>query len=140
MVFLGEVYILATPRPQSTIRAGRMYQLVDPSRRGNPSTCARTLTTELVFHSSTTFTPYQPPSQPRTTGKYDWSSTVVFLLGRNQQVWWHRTGLSTIHSEYLFINYQSINQILHYTRCITPKRVTSLLGPSSRHCALATQL
>ena len=28
---------------------------------------------------------------------------------------------------------------LHYTSCITPKRVTSLLGPSPRHCAWATQ-
>ena len=31
------------------------------------------------------------------------------------------------------------NQIFHYTRCITPKRVTSLRGPSLRHCARATQ-
>ena len=35
---------------------------------------------------------------------------------------------------------QSINQIFHYTCCITPKRVTSLRGPSPRHCARATQL
>ena len=32
------------------------------------------------------------------------------------------------------------NQIFHYTRCNTPKRVTSLWGPSPRHCARATQL
>ena len=32
------------------------------------------------------------------------------------------------------------NQIFHYTRCNTPKRVTSLRGPSLRHCAWATQL
>ena len=32
------------------------------------------------------------------------------------------------------------NQIYHYTRCNTPKRVTSLRGPSRRHCAGATQL
>ena len=32
------------------------------------------------------------------------------------------------------------NQIFHYTRCITPKRVTSWRGPSLRHCAWATQL
>ena len=25
-------------------------------------------------------------------------------------------------------------QIFHYTRCITPKRVTSLRGPPPRHC------
>ena len=30
--------------------------------------------------------------------------------------------------------------MFHYTRCITPKRVTSLLGQSLRHCAQATQL
>ena len=30
------------------------------------------------------------------------------------------------------------NQIFHYTRCTTPKRVTSSRGPF--HCALATQL
>ena len=30
--------------------------------------------------------------------------------------------------------------MFHYTRCITPKRVTSRRGPSPRHCALATQL
>ena len=29
---------------------------------------------------------------------------------------------------------------VYYTSCITPKRVTSLLGPSPRHCARATQL
>ena len=32
------------------------------------------------------------------------------------------------------------NQIFHYTRCNTPKRVTSWRGPSPRHCARATQL
>ena len=33
-----------------------------------------------------------------------------------------------------------INQIFHYTRCITLKRITSLRGPSPRHCAQATQI
>ena len=33
-----------------------------------------------------------------------------------------------------------INQIFHYTRCNTPKRVTSWRGPSPRHCAWVTQL
>ena len=37
------------------------------------------------------------------------------------------------------IAYKS-NQIFHYTRWITPKRVTSLRGPSPHHCAQATQL
>ena len=39
-------------------------------------------------------------------------------------------------------NYNAIksNQIFHYTRWITPKRVTSWRGPSPRHCARATQL
>ena len=32
------------------------------------------------------------------------------------------------------------NQIFHYTSGITPKRVTSLRGPTSRHCSRATQL
>ena len=32
------------------------------------------------------------------------------------------------------------NLNLNYTRCITPKRVTSLRGPFPRHCARATQL
>ena len=32
------------------------------------------------------------------------------------------------------------NQIFHYTRCITSKRVTSWRDPSPRHCAQATQL
>ena len=31
-------------------------------------------------------------------------------------------------------------QMFHYTRFITPKRVTSLRGSSPRHCAWATQL
>ena len=35
--------------------------------------------------------------------------------------------------------YQS-NQTFHYTRCIAPKRVTSLRGPSLRQCARAAQL
>ena len=32
------------------------------------------------------------------------------------------------------------NQIFHYTRCNTPRRVTSWRGPSPCHCARATQL
>ena len=32
------------------------------------------------------------------------------------------------------------NQIFHYTRCNTPKSVTSLRGPSPNHCDQATQL
>ena len=32
------------------------------------------------------------------------------------------------------------HQIFHYTCCITPKRVTSLRGPSPRHCAWAQLL
>ena len=32
------------------------------------------------------------------------------------------------------------NQIFHYTHCNTPKRVTSLRGPSPRHYAWAAQL
>ena len=35
---------------------------------------------------------------------------------------------------------QKSNQIFHYIRCNTQKRVTSLRGPSPRHCAGATQL
>ena len=38
------------------------------------------------------------------------------------------------------IDVRMTNQIFHYTRCITPKRVTSLRGPSPRHWARATQL
>ena len=34
----------------------------------------------------------------------------------------------------------TLNQIFYYTRCITPKRVTSWQDPSSRHCARVTQL
>ena len=32
------------------------------------------------------------------------------------------------------------NQIFYYNRWVTPKRVTSLRGPSPRHCARATRL
>ena len=32
------------------------------------------------------------------------------------------------------------NKIFHHTRCITLKRVTSLRGPFSRHCAEATKI
>ena len=32
------------------------------------------------------------------------------------------------------------NQILIHNRCVTPKRVTSLRGPSPRHCARAARL
>ena len=32
------------------------------------------------------------------------------------------------------------NQIFCYTHCITPKYVTSLRGPTPRHCVQATQL
>ena len=31
-------------------------------------------------------------------------------------------------------------QTFHYTSCFTAKRVTNLRGPSTRHCARATQL
>ena len=37
---------------------------------------------------------------------------------------------------WIYIKYQ----IFHYTRCNTPKRVTSWRGPFPRHCARATQL
>ena len=33
-----------------------------------------------------------------------------------------------------------VHQIFHYTRYITPKCVTSLWGPSPRHCTRATRL
>ena len=36
-------------------------------------------------------------------------------------------------------SFKNKNQIFHYTRCNTPKRVTSLRGPSPRHCARVTQ-
>ena len=36
--------------------------------------------------------------------------------------------------------YFKSNQIFHYTRCITPKRVTSLRDPSPRHCNPVIQL
>ena len=39
-----------------------------------------------------------------------------------------------------FAHRYQLNRIFHYTRCITPKRVTSLRGLSPRHCALASQL
>ena len=38
------------------------------------------------------------------------------------------------------MHHQKSNQIFHYTRCNTPKRVTSWRGPSPPHCARATQL
>ena len=49
------------------------------------------------------------------------------------------------HCDYFqaFYSYftKSKSKIFHYTRCITPKCVTSLLrGPSPRHCARTTQL
>ena len=53
------------------------------------------------------------------------------------------------HTNWIFITclflleykcYWRSNQIFHYTRCKTPKRVTSWRGPSPRHCARATQL
>ena len=34
---------------------------------------------------------------------------------------------------------ENLNQILRYTRCITPNRVTNWRGPSLRHCARGTQ-
>ena len=39
---------------------------------------------------------------------------------------------------YLTLCRLSNYQIFHYTSCTTPKRVTSLHGPSPRHCARAT--
>ena len=41
--------------------------------------------------------------------------------------------------EWLSTNFTT-NHIFCYTRCITPKRATSLQGPSPRHCAWATEL
>ena len=38
------------------------------------------------------------------------------------------------------MSYIKSSQIFHYTRCNTPKRVTSLRGTSPRHCARATHL
>ena len=46
-----------------------------------------------------------------------------------------------IHYAIVLIKIKSkLNQIFHYTRCNTPKRVTSWRGPSPRHCPRATQL
>jgi len=39
-----------------------------------------------------------------------------------------------------FSNFTKLDQTFHYTRRITPKRVTSLLCPSPPHSATATQL
>ena len=39
----------------------------------------------------------------------------------------------------LILSIAKSNEIFHYTRCITPKRVTSWRIPSSFHCAWATQ-
>ena len=48
--------------------------------------------------------------------------------------------MKTNYEYFLFLIYNQSSQIFHYTRCNTPKRVTSLWGPSPRHCARATQL
>ena len=48
--------------------------------------------------------------------------------------------LMKINLDDINLNHPTSNQIFHYTRCTTPKRVTSLRGPSPRHCARATQL
>ena len=45
-----------------------------------------------------------------------------------------------IFLESLFETEIYLNQIFHYTRCITLKRVTSWRGPPPHHCARATQL
>ena len=39
-----------------------------------------------------------------------------------------------------YYQFPDLDQEFHYTCCITPKRVTTLRGPSPRHCARATQL
>ena len=45
-----------------------------------------------------------------------------------------------IFEEHFVYQNKSSSQIFCFTRCITRKRVTSLRGPSPRHCAQATQL
>ena len=57
----------------------------------------------------------------------------------NDQLNWDISVIVLIFIEELWLLIKS-NQIFHYTRCITPKRVTSLRGPSSRYCTRATQL
>ena len=49
--------------------------------------------------------------------------------------WFCTTGYQKLESFY-----RKSNQIFYYTRCNTPKRVTSLRGPSPRHFPRATQL
>ena len=46
-----------------------------------------------------------------------------------------RSGCSKIGAQTIWVTLQISNQIFHYTRCITPKRVTSWRGPSPHHCA-----
>ena len=60
----GEVYILSTSNPESDQKGGRMYQLVDPSKRGNPESCNRTPSSPVVINSSTTLIPYKEPPKP----------------------------------------------------------------------------
>ena len=45
-----------------------------------------------------------------------------------------------ITSFVLVFEIENAYQIFHYTRCIMPKRVTSLRGPSPRNYTRATQL
>ena len=52
-----------------------------------------------------------------------------------------KSSLRKIIKMFIFFIFQiKSNQIFRYTRCSTPNRVTSLRGPSPRHCAWATQL
>ena len=64
------------------------------------------------------------------------SFETVYLWKKNCQIYFL---VKTLNLHNTCIKIKS-NQVFYYTRCITPKRVTSLRGPFPRHCARATQL
>ncbi|XP_078484437.1 HHIP-like protein 1 [Ciona intestinalis] len=56
----GEVYFLTTNQPNKEVFGGRMYKIVDPSRRGSPTQCNQQAVNPVVFNENNTFEHYQP--------------------------------------------------------------------------------
>uniref|UniRef100_H2ZES7 SRCR domain-containing protein n=1 Tax=Ciona savignyi TaxID=51511 RepID=H2ZES7_CIOSA len=56
----GEVYIISSIKAHKDMQGGRMYKIVDPSRRGSPTQCTQAPTQSVVFNPGTQFMAYEP--------------------------------------------------------------------------------
>ena len=68
------------------------------------------------------------------------SCQTLFYMKQNRSIFVVSFNVFTRNACFVLQPQCNANLIFHYTRCITPNRVTSRWGPSSCHCDRAKQL